>query len=68
MDGRKRGIMNHGAVRSRDEGIPQGGPLGPLVTNVIIDEVDKELERRGHCIARYAEDANVYARSGQANG
>lgn len=57
------GIMDHGVVQSRDEGTPQGGPLSPLLANVMLDEVDKELERRGHCFARYADDANVYVRS-----
>jgi RNA-directed DNA polymerase len=57
------GIMDHGVVQSRQEGTPQGGPLSPLLANVLLDEVDKELERRGHCFARYADDANVYVRS-----
>ncbi len=57
------GIMDHGVVQSRDEGTPQGGPLSPLLANVMLDEVDKELERRGHRFARYADDANVYVRS-----
>jgi RNA-directed DNA polymerase len=60
------GIMDHGVVQSRDEGTPQGGPLSPLLANVMLDEVDKELERRGHCFARYADDANVYVRSVRA--
>ncbi|MDQ1815986.1 group II intron reverse transcriptase/maturase [Massilia sp. CCM 9210] len=60
------GIMNHGVVQSRDEGTPQGGPLSPLLANVMLDEVDKELERRGHRFARYADDANVYVRSVKA--
>jgi RNA-directed DNA polymerase len=60
------GIMDHGVVRSRDEGTPQGGPLSPLLANVMLDEVDKELERRGHRFARYADDANVYVRSVRA--
>ena len=60
------GIMDHGVVRSRDEGTPQGGPLSPLLGNVMLDEVDKELERRGHRFARYADDANVYVRSVKA--
>jgi RNA-directed DNA polymerase len=57
------GIMDHGVVQARDEGTPQGGPLSPLLANVMLDEVDKELERRGHRFARYADDANVYVRS-----
>lgn len=60
------GIMDHGVVQSRHEGTPQGGPLSPLLANVLLDEVDKELERRGHCFARYADDANVYVRSKRA--
>jgi group II intron reverse transcriptase/maturase len=50
------GIMDHGVVQSRQEGTPQGGPLSPLLANVMLDEVDKELERRGHRFARYADD------------
>jgi RNA-directed DNA polymerase len=60
------GIMDSGVVQSRDEGTPQGGPLSPLLANVMLDEVDKELERRGHRFARYADDANVYVRSVRA--
>ena len=60
------GIMDHGVVQSRHEGTPQGGPLSPLLANVMLDDVDKELERRGHCFARYADDANVYVRSKRA--
>jgi RNA-directed DNA polymerase len=60
------GIMDHGVVQSREEGTPQGGPLSPLLANVMLDEVDKELELRGHRFARYADDANVYVRSAKA--
>lgn len=60
------GIMDHGVVQSRQAGTPQGGPLSPLLANVLLDEVDKELERRGHCFTRYADDANVYVRSKRA--
>ena len=60
------GIMSHGVVQERYEGTPQGGPLSPLLANVLLDEVDKELERRGHCFVRYADDANVYVRSRRA--
>ena len=60
------GIMDHGVVLAREEGTPQGGPLSPLLANVMLDEVDKELERRGHRFARYADDANVYVRSVKA--
>lgn len=60
------GIMVDGAVQEREQGTPQGGPLSPLLANVLLDEVDKELERRGHCFVRYADDANVYVRSHRA--
>ncbi|AKJ70370.1 group II intron reverse transcriptase/maturase [Pandoraea thiooxydans] len=60
------GMMSHGVVQERYEGTPQGGPLSPLLANVLLDEVDKELERRGHCFVRYADDANVYVRSRRA--
>ncbi|UZJ46254.1 group II intron reverse transcriptase/maturase [Marinimicrobium sp. C6131] len=60
------GIMDGGVVMERHEGTPQGGPLSPLLANVLLDEVDKELERRGHCFARYADDCNVYVRSYKA--
>lgn len=60
------GIMLHGVVMERYEGTPQGGPLSPLLANVLLDEVDKELERRGHAFVRYADDCNVYVRSRRA--
>ena len=60
------GIMSDGVVLERYQGTPQGGPLSPLLANVLLDEVDKELERRGHCFARYADDCNVYVRSRKA--
>jgi len=60
------GIMSDGMVQERSRGTPQGGPLSPLLANVLLDEVDKELERRGHCFVRYADDANVYVRSKRA--
>ena len=60
------GIMSDGVVQERHQGTPQGGPLSPLLANVLLDEVDKELERRGHCFVRYADDANVYVRSHRA--
>jgi len=60
------GIMVNGVVEEREKGTPQGGPLSPLLANVLLDEVDKELERRGHCFVRYADDANVYVRSRRA--
>lgn len=60
------GMMANGVVHERTEGTPQGGPLSPLLANVLLDEVDKELERRGHCFVRYADDCNVYVRSKRA--
>jgi RNA-directed DNA polymerase len=60
------GIMSDGVVQERYQGTPQGGPLSPLLANVLLDEVDRELERRGHCFARYADDCNVYVRSRRA--
>lgn len=60
------GIMAHGVVIERHEGTPQGGPLSPLLANVLLDEVDQELERRGHAFVRYADDCNVYVRSRRA--
>ena len=60
------GIMDGGVVIERHQGTPQGGPLSPLLANVMLDEVDKELERRGHCFARYADDCNVYVYSRRA--
>jgi len=57
------GIMSDGVVLERYQGTPQGGPLSPLLANVLLDEVDRALERRGHCFARYADDCNVYVRS-----
>jgi RNA-directed DNA polymerase len=58
------GVMAHGGVViERHEGTPQGGPLSPLLANVLLDEVDKELEKRGHNFVRYADDCNVYVRS-----
>ncbi|MEJ8816278.1 group II intron reverse transcriptase/maturase [Variovorax ureilyticus] len=60
------GIMDGGIVIERFEGTPQGGPLSPLLANVLLDEVDRELERRGHCFARYADDCNVYVHSRRA--
>jgi RNA-directed DNA polymerase len=64
----KAGIMAEGLVKPRSEGTPQGGPLSPLLSNILLDELDRELERRGHRFCRYADDANIYVgtrRSGQ---
>jgi group II intron reverse transcriptase/maturase len=60
------GVMANGVVMERHEGVPQGGPLSPLLANVLLDEVDKELEKRGHAFVRYADDCNVYVRSQRA--
>jgi group II intron reverse transcriptase/maturase len=60
------GIMANGVVMERWEGTPQGGPLSPLLANVLLDEVDKELEKRGLTFVRYADDCNVYVRSKRA--
>jgi group II intron reverse transcriptase/maturase len=60
------GIMVNGVVMERHEGTPKGGPLSPLLANVLLDDVDRELERRGHTFVRYAGDCNVYVRSRRA--
>ena len=60
------GIMVNGVVIERHEGTPQGGPLSPLLSNILLDELDKELECRGHKFCRYADDCNVYVRSQRA--
>jgi group II intron reverse transcriptase/maturase len=57
------GVKVSGVVVERREGTPQGGPLSPLLANVLLDEVDKELEKRGHAFVRYADDLNVYVRT-----
>jgi RNA-directed DNA polymerase len=59
----RAGVMENGLVSPIDEGTPQGGPLSPLLSNVVLDELDRELERRGHHFVRYADDCNVYVRS-----
>lgn len=58
--------MENGLVSAIDEGTPQGGPLSPLLSNLVLDELDRELERRGHCFVRYADDCNIYVRSERA--
>jgi len=60
------GVMENGLVGPVDEGTPQGGPLSPLLSNLVLDELDRELERRGHCFVRYADDCNIYVRSQRA--
>ena len=62
----KAGVMENGLVRPVDEGTPQGGPLSPLLSNLVLDDLDKELERRGHRFCRYADDCNIYVRSRRA--
>src|ERR1700686_934076 len=60
------GVMEGGLVNPVDEGTPQGGPLSPLLSNIVLDEFDRELERRGLRFARYADDSNIYVRSRRA--
>ena len=60
------GVMENGLVSPTDEGTPQGGPLSPLLSNLMLDELDRELERRGHRFCRYADDVNIYVRSRRA--
>lgn len=57
------GIMFEGVVAGHSEGTPQGGPLSPLLSNILLDDLDKELERRGHRFCRYADDCNIYVKS-----
>jgi RNA-directed DNA polymerase len=57
------GVMVGGVIQEREEGTPQGGPLSPLLSNIILDDLDKESERRGHRFCRYADDCNIYVRS-----
>ena len=60
------GVMENGLVGPTEEGTPQGGPLSPLLSNLLLDELDRELERRGHCFVRYADDCNIYVKSERA--
>ena len=60
------GVMENGLVSPSVEGTPQGGPLSPLLSNLVLDELDQELERRGHRYLRYADDCNIYVRSQRA--
>ena len=62
----KAGVLENGLVGPTDEGTPQGGPLSPLLSNLVLDQLDRELERRGHRFARYADDCNIYVRSRRA--
>ena len=60
------GLMQNGICSKREEGTPQGGPLSPLLSNILLDDLDKELERRGHRFCRYADDCNIYVQSQKA--
>ena len=62
----RAGVLADGLVSPVDEGTPQGGPLSPLLSNIVLDELDRELERRGHRFVRYADDSNIYVRSQRA--
>lgn len=60
------GLLQDGLITERQSGTPQGGPLSPLLSNIVLDELDKELEKRGHCFCRYADDCNIYVNSQKA--
>jgi len=60
------GVLDNGLFEASEEGTPQGGPLSPLLSNLVLDELDRELERRGHRFVRYADDCNIYVRSEKA--
>src|SRR4030067_1412227 len=60
------GVMEDGLVRASEKGTPQGSPLSPLLSNIMLDDLDKELEGRGHALCRYADDCNVYVKSEKA--
>lgn len=62
----KAGVMVNGVVMETEEGTPQGGPLSPLLSNIVLDELDRELEKRGHRFVRYADDCNIYVASQRA--
>jgi group II intron reverse transcriptase/maturase len=62
----KAGVMVNGVVMETKEGTPQGGPLSPLLSNIVLTELDRKLEERGHCFVRYADDCNIYVRSERA--
>jgi RNA-directed DNA polymerase len=59
----KAGVMVNGVVMGTEDGAPQGGPISPLLSNIVLDELDRELEKRGHRFVRYADDCNIYVRS-----
>ncbi len=60
------GVMVNGVVMETEEGTPQGGPLSPLLANIMLDDLDKELEKRGHRFVRYADDCNIYVKTERA--
>ncbi len=62
----KAGVMVGGLETARQEGTPQGSPLSPLLSNIVLTELDRKLEERGHCFVRYADDCNIYVRSERA--
>ena len=62
----RSGILSGGLISQRTKGAPQGSPLSPLLSNIVLDELDKELENRGHCFVRYADDFSIYVRSYKA--
>ncbi len=62
----RSGILSGGLISQRTKGTPQGSPLSPLLSNIVLDELDKELEKRGHCFVRYADDFSIYVRSQKA--
>lgn len=62
----KAGVLADGVVTATEAGTPQGGPLSPLLSNIVLDELDRELERRGHSFVRYADDCNIYMSSQRA--
>jgi len=59
----KAGVMVNGVVMEAEKGTPQGGPISPLLSNIVLDELDRELEKRGHRFVRYADDCNIYVKS-----
>lgn len=60
------GVMEQGLLKPIEEGTPQGGPLSPLLSNIVLDDLDRELEQRGHCFVRYADDCNIYVKSARS--
>ena len=62
----KAGALENGLVGPTEEGTPQGGPVSPLLSNLVLDQLDRELEQRGHRFVRYADDCNIYVRSRRA--